>query len=106
VTTYSRLLWQGTFPTTSTDIYTVAAGVTAVLRDIELASAATGDTGLFLTTSVPGFDGSAIFYNLPTQPGFHFQWQGRIVLPPGSALQGLIGLANVFGVISGYELTA
>jgi hypothetical protein len=102
---YTKLLFMGQITTTLGPWYTVPAGITAVLRDLEVEnnSAAT-DTLLVALLSVPGF-GNAYFLTFPTVPnGQSRQWQGRVAIPAGGQLGGNSqgGQWNI--VATGYEL--
>lgn len=106
MTVYSELLWQGNGGSGAQTVYTVAAGTTVVVRDVEVYNGSGGALEFHLQTVVSGFNGAYPCVINSIANGQGGQWQGRVVLPASSEL-----ILPPFGtgvqvVISGYVLDA
>jgi hypothetical protein len=99
---YSTLFWQGAIPTTSTTIYTVPSGQLAVVRDAEWCNASGAAASQHLTSEVTGFGNSVICGVNSLAAGQCETWQGRVVLPSGSAIVAAATEAGWFLVLCGY----
>jgi hypothetical protein len=103
VSTYSTRFFIGAMPTAQGVLYTVPAGFTVVLRDIELYQYSGGSGLYYLAISAAG--SNAIVYAVtaaPTASSYH--WDGRVVMNAGDELLGQAAAANNQVVVSGYLL--
>jgi hypothetical protein len=101
---YSTLFYHGTLPTNAlTVIYTVPAGQTVVVRDVELLISAAND--LFnLQVNVSGT--LAVMWYVAQSPATTWhQWSGRVVIPSGGELEAYSALGADQLVVSGYLLS-
>lgn len=101
---YSTRFFRGSLPTNSLDaLYTVPAGMTVVLRDIEMLTAAAND----LFNVQIGVSGSTtvVWYLSQLPASTWHQWSGRVVVDAGETVYAYSGLGAAQLVISGYLLS-
>jgi hypothetical protein len=106
MSTYSTLLWQGEAAAAQEVVYTVPAGYTTVVRDIEVYNGSSSTLATFYIVShVPGFSDAifAVVNALATSHGA--QWQGRAVLPTAGELEVPAMPTGIYVMISGYQLS-
>lgn len=104
--TYSTLFWQGELPTAVTTVHTVPANEVHILRDVEWLNATTTPQNPQVQTTVPGFGVAVVARVNGLGVNLGGQWQGRVVLPPGSSLQVNGPAPGLYVVLSGYVLPA
>lgn len=101
---YSHLFFAGFLPTAFTEAYTVPAGMTVVIRDMEFYNGSSGTPTFNVQLGVSGSTG-VFFQENDLAPSKHSQWQGRVVIPSAQGLWIFSSAANVQATISGYLLT-
>lgn len=107
MSTYSKLLWQGTGGGVQETVYTTPALNTAVVRDVEVLNGTSSSLSFHLVVhGAPGFVDSTFALNSTIAAGAGWQWQGRVVVPAGASIQMPAFGSSVFVHISGYELGA
>lgn len=101
---YSTLL--ATFNTTTAQVtyYTVPAGTTVVIRDIEATDFSGVANTLFIQIGVTGFTQTVIEPQTSASVRW-VQWKGRLVLPAGGILQSASSSAGHSVAVSGYLLS-
>lgn len=100
---YSTLLFIGVLPTAGATLFTVPAGDTCVVRDIEILNTTTSSSSPLLNAVVSGSVGTILSVpNLAANT--HFQWQGRVVIPSGGTIAGVDAHGGQNCMISGYLL--
>lgn len=103
-TVYSTLLaFAAVSPTSLTDVFTVPADTTCVIREINYQNY----SGVTALLTVQGrVSGSQAIIAAVSQGsvGVTAQWTGRMVLPAGSVIEVVAGEANFAWSISGYLL--
>lgn len=98
---YSERIFGGALGLADTALYTVPAGGTVVLRDVEAYNYSAAVASLSLSVLVSGINNHCLQLPLPA-PIQSTQWQGRIVLMAGDVLQGHVTTVQNFIYISGY----
>lgn len=102
---YSTQFFLGTLAVAVQTLYTVPAGMTVVVRDIELSQGGTGPAVVTIWgQTVPGAQAYLVRQSA-LAPNVVFQWQGRSVLQSGQTLQAFCNAANTELWISGYLLS-
>ena len=102
---YSTLLYSASAPNGSTPAYTVPAGTTVVVRDIEAFNSQGAATALSVTRNVSGLVTSFIYVVEALGAQTWSQWKGRAVLNPADVLEVNTGAVGVYLHISGYVLS-
>ena len=101
---YSTNLALGALGTSSANLYTSPAGVTTVVREIDLYSFSGATDYVVFGCNVAGI-GATFWYFTTLAPAQTYQWKGRLVIPAGQVINGFAQSANNTYVISGYQLT-
>lgn len=102
---YSTLLWQGPVPTSNTVVYTVPAGITAVVRDAEWFNVSGGALSANVSSIVSGFSNAVPISVQNLASGASQQWKGRAVFPAGSQLEVVATGTGLYLVLSAYQLS-
>lgn len=101
---YSSLLWQGSAPSSTAVVYTVPAGITVVVRDVEWLNNTGAALNAYLLSAVSGFGDAAFAVNNSIPVSQAWQWQGRVVIPTGGSISVGGAPSGALVLISGYEL--
>lgn len=100
---YSTNLFTGPLPATYGTIFTAPSGFVVVIRDLELLQFSAGNTTVNVATVVSGMTGPLV-YSTAFAPNAVLHWEGRVVLPAGSTIQGQCLTPSNQCSISGYQL--
>lgn len=101
---YSANLFHGPIPPAFTELFTIPADKTGVLRDIELYSADPLEIGINIQVGLPG--STTIIYAVKMETGTWLQWRGDVVIPSGQGVWGYAGASTSVQIcLSGYLLT-
>jgi hypothetical protein len=101
-------LGQAAITASYATIYTVPAGVSTYLKDMDVCNTTTGT--LLLSISIVPSAGSpgaanALFFDLPIPGGATLQWTGTQLMPAGSTLQVKGSAVGLTVTASGGEAT-
>ena len=107
VATYSARLGYATVTPSGAVLFTVASGITCVVRDIEASNVggAVASLNVALVVSGVGNVGNVLILQ-NVAAGAHSQWEGRLVLNAGDQLAAGATAGSFFLCVSGYNLTA
>ncbi len=102
MTIYSKQLFCGSTTGSGTsDLFTAAAGVTTVIRCIDIVPDDSGST-IQVKVSSPL---ALLMTQTLASAGAWYPWRGRQVILPGQVIQlTYTGAASCFIIVSGYEL--
>lgn len=101
---YSTNLFTGLLTPTNRVLFTVPAATVCVVRDIE-ATPVTGPANQISINAVVAGQGVTIWLPPPANAYEWLQWDGRVVLPSSSTIDGNSTFAGTQVIISGYLLT-
>lgn len=99
---YSAQLFAGSLAAGVTPIYTVPAGYTAVVRDIEALNLFSGANVLAFITTVPGPLNVQWTNDTIAAFGETLRWEGRVVMNPGDVLSAEVTQDTISLIVSGY----
>jgi hypothetical protein len=102
VSVYSHRFFCAEVTVGVTTIYTVPAGSTAILRDLELFNASSATQTFTVYLVQPGLGGVPAIVINSIGAALGEQWQGRVVLNAGDSLQTGTGASSQYMVLSGY----
>jgi hypothetical protein len=103
---YSTAFFTGQAGSSLEVIYTVPAGYVAVMRDIEYFASSAITDPVYLVSSIPGPLAAVFGYVGTLEASTGKQWQGRVVVPTGGAIE-LAGYGTqLFVLLSGYLLSS
>jgi len=106
VSIYSTLFYSADAPNGLTAAYTVPAGATVVVRDIEAYNSNASATAFSISRQVSGTTLSYIWVPSPALSASSWaQWHGRAVLNAADVLEVSTAAAGVYLHISGYLLS-
>lgn len=102
-TLYSRSLLLASLPVGTSAVVSAGPNLTWVLRQVTcLQAAATGSLILVRSNT----SGLPVLINLVAPASSWSEWQGRLVLPPGTGFYIDVRVNTAVVSVSGYELTA
>jgi hypothetical protein len=104
VSVYSTSFFVGPHSGAGANVYTVPAGQTVVVRDMECYNGGSSATIVEIGTTMPG-SGYTPFWHLEALGATTWaQWQGRVVMASGS-ITVATGGATCYFTVSGYLLS-
>lgn len=102
---YSTQFFANVIPAGTTMLYTVPAGMTVVVRDIELYNSTAAGINVQVFVGGSGAD-AQIDTALPLTASTPRHWDGRAVLNAGQQIVGYAEAAGVQCLLSGYLLSS